>query len=94
MVLRKHTLQKRDGLLLQIVCFMKSPQMFVHAGKFTDSSTCDNSSWPKSQINTQNRKISLHQFLDGSPAAYAAETQASSLPSPTHLGAAQVDDNN
>jgi len=33
MVLRKHTLQKRDGLLLQIVCFMKSPQMFVHAGK-------------------------------------------------------------
>ena len=52
MVLRKHTLQKRDGLLLQIVCFMKSPQMFVHAGKVTDSSTCDNSSWPKSQINT------------------------------------------
>jgi hypothetical protein len=46
------------------------------------------------EVKSKQRKISLHQFVDDSPAAHAAETQAPSLPSPENLDAAQVDDNN
>jgi hypothetical protein len=46
------------------------------------------------EVISTHRKISLHQFVDDSPAAHAAETQAPSLPSPENLDVAQVDDNN
>ena len=86
MVLRQHTPPKLKRLLSHHQSFLVPPKVKVCGSEIVHCVACSGEcqSPPKPK-----QPKPFHLFEDGSPAAHAAKTQASSLPSSELLGAAQ-----
>ncbi len=88
MVVQQHASLKLQRLLLQHQSILVPPKCTVRRGKIAHRSAYNKTCQITRQINTHT--ITSHICPDDSPAARVAETPASSLAAPEHLGAAQV----
>ncbi len=90
MVLRQHTPPNLERLLSHHKSFLVPPKSRVRGSEIVYRIACSRERQPKPSPQPKDHNITSHLCPDGSPAAHAAETQASSLASQELLGAAQV----